>query len=105
MEQLRTAHAPLDQIEHAKSQVVSSISERLRKSDETAQLILDVELYGLGRDYLITFGDRISAVSAADVLRAAQGFLAPQSVAIVVAGPATKLEGELKKLGPVTVAR
>jgi zinc protease len=105
MEQLRTSPAPLDQVEQAKSRVVSSIGERLRKSDETAQLILDIELYGLGRDYLITFGDRINAISPADVQRAAQSLLSPQSVAIVVAGPAAALEGELKKFGQVTPAR
>jgi zinc protease len=94
-----------DQLELAKSRVVSTFAERLRSPDGAAQIMLDIELYGLGRDYLVNFVERVNAITPADVLRAAQNYLKPQSVAIVVAGPPAVIETALKKHGPVTLVQ
>lgn len=99
---LQTRTAPLDQFEAAKARLINRFAEQMRSTDTAAQIILDVELYGLGRDYLVNFADRVSAVAQADVMRAAQAYLKPQSVVVVVAGPATQIESSLKRLGAVT---
>lgn len=105
MEALKTAQPSFEQVEAAKARVIASFAERLRTTEGTSEIILDIDMYGLGRDYLINFGDRLGAVTPIDVRRAAQAYLQPQSTAVVVAGPASRLEGELKKLGTVTVQR
>jgi zinc protease len=94
-----------DRVETAKAKVVAAMAERLKTTEGAAELILDIETYGLGRDYVVNFADRVSAVSAADVQRAAQTHLKPQSMAIVIAGPASRFETAMKKVGAVTVQK
>jgi predicted Zn-dependent peptidase len=66
---------------------------------------LEIELYELGRDYLLNFATRVNAVTAADVQKAAQSYLKPQSVAIAVVATDEKVKESLKKLGPVSVTK
>jgi predicted Zn-dependent peptidase len=105
MYSLQSSLPTLDQVEAAKSKTISAFAERLQTPDGVSQIVLDIESYGLGRDYMITFADRINAVTPADVQRAAQNNLRPQSVAVAVAAPASCCEDGLKKLGSVTVLR
>ncbi|HET8677913.1 MAG TPA: pitrilysin family protein [Blastocatellia bacterium] len=105
MSRLQTGPPPIEQVETAKNRLITSFTERLRTTEGAADVILDIELYGLGRDYMINFADRVRAVTPADVHQAAKTYLKPQSVAIVVHGPASQLEAQLKKIGPVTVMR
>lgn len=105
MSRLQTGPPPIEQVESAKNRLISSFTERLRTTEGAADVILDIELYGLGRDYMINFADRVRAVTPADVLQAAKTYLKPQSVAIIVHGSASQLEAPLKKIGAVTVMR
>lgn len=101
-----TASLPAnDRVEAAKAKFIAGIAERLKTTEGAADVILDIETYGLGRDYVVNLADRVAAVSAADVQRAAQVHLKPQAMAIVIAGPASRLEAPMKKLGPVTVQK
>ncbi|MCI0487644.1 MAG: insulinase family protein [Blastocatellia bacterium] len=103
MSELQTRSPALDRVEAAKSKIISGFQERLRTNEGAADAILDVELYGLGRDYMLNFVDRVNAVTPSDVQQAAKDHLKPQALAVVVAGPSSKLESALKKNGPVTV--
>jgi zinc protease len=105
MARLQSGLPPPEQVESAKNRLITSFTERLRTTEGAADVILDIELYGLGRDYMINYADRVRAVTPADVLQAAKTYLKPQAVAIVVRGPASQLEAPLKKLGAVTVMR
>jgi zinc protease len=96
---------PSDRVEAAKAKLIAAIAERLKTTEGAAELILDIETYGLGRDYVVNFADRVGAISPADVQRAALTHLKPQSVAIVIAGPATRFETPMKKIGTVTVQK
>ncbi len=105
MTQLQSAPPLIEQVESAKNRLISTFTDRLRTMEGAADVILDIELYGLGRDYMINFANRVNAVTPADVLQAARTYLKPQSVAIVVRGAASQLETPLKKFGTVTVVR
>jgi zinc protease len=102
MTDLQTRQAMLDQIEAAKGRIINEFAGRLRSADGTTGIVLDIELYGLGKDYLVNFVDRVKAVAPGDVLRAAQTYLKPSTSVVVVAGPASQLEASLKRLGAVT---
>jgi zinc protease len=102
MSQLQGGAALLDQVEGAKARAVSGLADRLAEADRLFDLILDIELYNLGRDYLVNFKDRVNAVTPADVQRVARNHLKPQSSVIVAAGSATRLEA-MKSMGAVTV--
>lgn len=105
MRGLQSGQPGIEQVEAAKSRLVGRMAERLKTDDGVAQVILDIETYGLGRDYLIKFAERVNAVTPADAQRAAQTYLKPQASVITIAGPASKLEEPAKKLGAVTVLR
>jgi zinc protease len=52
-----------------------------------AGILLDMELYGLGLDYLVQYPDMINAVTPAQIQAAAQQYLDPNKFAVAVAGP------------------
>ena len=105
MTRLQSAQPSIEQVEAAKSRLISLTGERLKTVDGVAEVMLDIETYRLGRDYLINFAERVNIVTPGDVQRAAQNYLKPQAAVTVIAGPAAKLEPAMKKLGTVTVLR
>ncbi|HEX8089117.1 MAG TPA: hypothetical protein VF762_09715, partial [Blastocatellia bacterium] len=105
MSALQASAPPIDRVEAAKSRLIASMTERLKTAESTASVILEIETYGLGRDYLLNYAGRVNAITPQDVQRAAQNYLKPQSVAIAVAGPASQIEEPLRRLGAVTVLR
>jgi len=104
MIRLQSEPASPERVESAKARMITGIAERLRANDGAGGVILDIETYGLGRDYLINLAERIAAVTPADVQRTAQSYLKPQTAALVVAGPASKLQPALNSLGAITVS-
>jgi zinc protease len=105
MVRLQSEAPVIERVESAKSRLMAKIAEQLKTNDGAAEVILDIETYGLGRDYLINLAERVTAVTPVDVQRAAQNYLKPQSVAIVTAGPASTLQSALKSLGVVSVSK
>lgn len=91
-----------EQVEVAKARAVSRLAEQLKTPEGTAGVLLDIELYGLGRDFLVSFPEKINGVTVPDVTRVAQAYLKPGVAVISVAGPLPRLEADLKKLGSVT---
>jgi zinc protease len=105
MTQMQTSAPASEAVEAAKAKLIAAMAEHLKTTAGAATVILDIETYGLGRDYVIRFADRVNSVSPADVHRAAQTYLKPQSVAIVVAGSASRFENSMKKLGSVVIPK
>lgn len=105
MSRAQTEAPSSERVEGAKSRLIAGIAEKLKSNSGASEVILDIETYGLGRDYLVNLGERVAAVTPAEVQRAAQNHLKPDSVALVVAGPASKLDPALKPLGAVTVSK
>ena len=94
-----------ESVEAAKAALIAAMGAQLRTPAGTADILLDIETYGLGRDYVVNFANRVNAISPVDVQRAARNYLKPQSVSIAVAGPAARLESSMKKLGTVVVLK
>lgn len=65
---------------------------QLESNDGIASTLLSMELYDLGLDYLLTYRDRIYALTEADLLAAAQHYLNPDALIIAVAGSADAAE-------------
>jgi zinc protease len=70
-----------------KSYMIGSMPLGLETNDGVAGIILDMELYCLGLDYLLAYPDRINAISAVSVQAAAQQYLDSGNFALAVAGP------------------
>jgi zinc protease len=102
---MQTSPPTNERVEAAKARLIASMAERLKTSAGAAEVILDIETFGLGKDYVITFADRVNAITPSDVQRAAQTYFKPKSVAIVIAGSAGRFESSMKKIGTVAVLK
>lgn len=105
MTRMQTNLPASEAVESAKGRLIASMGERLKTTAGAGDVILDIETYGLGRDYVIRFAERANSITPADVQRAAQTYLKPQSVAISIAGSATRFDSLMKKLGMVVVLK
>lgn len=70
----------------ARSFLVGSLAIRLETSPGIAQLLADIELFGLGLDYLLRYPDLINQVSGAAIQQAARRFPLT-GYCLAVAGP------------------
>ena len=66
---------------------------RLETNDGVASILLNMEWFGLGLDYLQTYQERIRAITKEDVQRVAADYLRVNSYTLVTAGPAHDDEG------------
>jgi zinc protease len=66
---------------------VGHLPLQLESNEGLASTILNMEMYGLGLDYLLTYRDRIYGLNKEDLLRAAKRYLNPDALVIGVAGP------------------
>jgi zinc protease len=88
----RIIHEPIPEEELADSQAYRSgtLPVSLETNDGLATIISDIELYGLGLDYLQKLPDKINAMTPATVQAAAKKYLSSEQIAIAVAGPMKK---------------
>jgi len=64
---------------------------------------LDLKLRGLPLSDLEAYPQEVAAVNAMDVREAAQDYVRPDEVAIVVVGDASQIEDDLETVAPVTL--
>jgi zinc protease len=78
---------------------------RYETTNAVAQAIAIAQVYGLGDDYYTRYRERIRAVTADDVLNAAQEFLHPDTLLVLAVGDAKAIRAPMEKLGagPVTM--
>ena len=60
---------------------------QLETNDGVATILHDMEIYGLGLDYLQKYAAMIDAITLDDVQQAARSYLDPDAYALAVAGP------------------
>lgn len=78
-----------DELANAKSYMIGSLPLGLESLGGVTELLLTMERFGLGLDYIDKYPALINAVTREDVLLAAQTHLDPDRLAIGIAGPAT----------------
>lgn len=85
----RICEEPVDEQELAdnKAFLTGSLPLRLETNEGVAQIIVDMERYNLGLDYLQRYADLINAITPEQVQAAAQKWLDPDAYALAIAGP------------------
>ncbi|HEX6939732.1 MAG TPA: pitrilysin family protein [Longimicrobiales bacterium] len=96
---IRETPVPAEELERARNYVALGLLRQLETSGQVARAIADIELYGLGDDYLDCFVDRVRAVTAEEVVRVAREHLDPEHLALVVVGDRARIEEPLRSLG------
>ncbi|MEK7467898.1 MAG: pitrilysin family protein [Planctomycetota bacterium] len=96
IERIRKEIVPVEELEAAKAYLTGSFALEMETNAQLADMLILVERNGLGLDYPEKYAERIRAVTAAQVLAAAQKHLDPKALWMVVSGPVDE-KGELKK--------
>jgi zinc protease len=105
--ELTKIHQPVpnDELEKAKNYLALRMPRNFETTRGTADALAQAWVYDLPADYYTTYADRIRAVTAADVKRAADKYIVAGKLAVVIVGDRKAIEARVKamNLGPLTV--
>jgi len=106
MREMRESLVTAAELEDARNYLAGVFPIGLQTTDGVAGKLSTLATYGLPDDYYDHYRDGLLAVSAADVRDAAERRLWPDRAAVVIAGDAERIRGELEALdlGPVEIA-
>jgi zinc protease len=103
LQKLRDSEVPPQELQNAKSYLIGSFPLSIEVPNDLASRLTTVFLYDLGEDYLKTYRDKLSDVSAGDVLRVAKDKISTDNAAVVLVGKADDFKKQLEGLGKVEV--
>ncbi len=103
LEQIVKEPAPQAELEDAHRFLANSFPLQIETAARVADLVSDLRVYDLPKDYWDHFRSNIRKVTAAEALKAAQTYVHPSKEVIVVVGKAADVVPVLEKYGPVTV--
>ncbi|OHB95276.1 MAG: hypothetical protein A3I59_05480 [Planctomycetes bacterium RIFCSPLOWO2_02_FULL_50_16] len=101
LRKLKAGGVTAEELADAKSYYIGHFALGLETPAQIASKIIEQEFYGLPEDYLEKYLENIRAVSREDVNRAAERFLDPQNLVIVLVSRAEDTLKDAKTLGEV----
>jgi zinc protease len=87
---LRDERVPEAELEDSKRYLTGSLPIQLETNDGVAGILVDLEWYGLGLDYVRRYISMVNALTAEEVQVVARKYLNPDAYVLTVAGPAAK---------------
>lgn len=97
---LQKEPVPAAELEPAKTYITGAFPLEIETADGIADKVLEAMKFGYGREFLESYNQKISAVTAADVQRFARERIHPERMSIVLAGNASAFLESLKKTFP-----
>jgi predicted Zn-dependent peptidase len=101
LNRLRTEPVSATELDNAKHAIIGSFALSLEQPQALLQNIITQKLYNLPADYWDTYPQKVSAITVADVQRAAQTYLDMGHLQVVAVGDASKAREVLAKYGKV----
>lgn len=89
--QIRTEPVSDEELTNVKDYLKGSFVFDIESTGQLAGLLVQIERYQLGNDYLVKYADAIDKVTAADVQRVAAKYLVPEQMVEVISGPIQKI--------------
>lgn len=87
VKRLQDEPVPAGELEDCKRYLIGSLPLQLETNDGVASLMVDLEWYALGLDYLARYPGIIEALTAEQAQAVAQKYLRPDAYAVAIAGP------------------
>jgi zinc protease len=84
---LRDEPVPADELSDSQSYLTGIMPLQLETNEGVASVILDMERYQLGLDYLEHYADLVYEVTVSDLQEMAQTYLDPEHYVLAIAGP------------------
>jgi zinc protease len=98
---MTTAAVSDQELSLAKDAIITSFIFGFTKPDAVVNQQVRLEFFGYPPGYLDNYRDNIARVTKEDVRRAAQKYLKPDALTIMVVGDEKKFDGPLSMFGPV----
>ena len=92
-----------DELSSAKDFMVGSFPLAIETPQQIAGAVANVKLLGLGDEYLSTYRERLSRVTASDAKKAARAIIHPDSAVLVVVGDGQAIYEKLAAVAPVNI--
>ena len=103
LERLKREGVTGDMLESARAYVLGQYPLNFETASDWAVALGDIELFGLGSEYIDHYGPALRNVTLPDARRVIdEAFPAPDSLAIVLVGDAGKIRKQVEGYGPVT---
>jgi zinc protease len=95
---------PAEELNKAKNYVALGFPGEFETTGDMARKLEELVVYGLPESTFSNFVPSVTAVTAADLQRAAARFIQPEKMAVVVVGDLKVIEGPIRalNLGPIT---
>ncbi len=93
------------ELDVARSSLLREFEQQVDSGAGIADLLGQMELYGLGRDWAISYASRLGGVGPEDLQRVARAYLKPESAACVIEGEIGEQLEAIKLLGTVEEVR
>ncbi len=87
IQRIQTQPVTAEELADSKAYRIGSLPVSLETNSGLASVIIDMELYNLGLDYITEFSQQINAITIEQIQAAAQKYLSTEQIAIAVAGP------------------
>ena len=103
LEALKHGALAADMVDSARAYVLGQYPLGLETAADWASVLADLELYGLGKEYIEGYGPALAKVDVAETAAVtADAFPRPADLVIVLIGDAEKIRAAAAKYGPVT---
>jgi predicted Zn-dependent peptidase len=103
LNRMRDEKVGAEELENAKRAIVGSFALSLEQPQSLLQNIITQKLYNLPADYWDTYPQKVAAITADDVQRAAQKYIDLGHLQVVAVGDASKAREVLSKYGKVEI--
>jgi zinc protease len=103
LRQIRDVTVPAKELQDKKRSLVASFALSLESPQQVLNYYVTRWIYKLPVDYWDKYPERVMNVTAAQVQAAAKKYLDPKNMQIIAVGDGKKVEGILRKFGPLEV--
>jgi len=101
LERIRTETVLDGELQDAISYLVGVFPLKAETQEGRTNLIVNQQLYRLPDDYLETYRDNVSAVTAEDIKRVAEKYIKPDDIAIIIVGDGGDVLWQVREHAPV----
>jgi zinc protease len=98
---IRDEEVSAEELKNAKSYLTGVFPIRIETQDGLIDQLVSIRMYDLPPDYLETYRERVSAVTAAEIQRVAQAHVTPDAAAVVIVGDASQISEQVKSYSEV----
>uniref|UniRef100_UPI003594773E insulinase family protein n=1 Tax=Pricia sp. TaxID=2268138 RepID=UPI003594773E len=98
IENIRKSPVSAAELENTKAKYTGRFVMALEDPQTIAEYALDIETESLPKDFYTTYLERVNAVTAEDVQKAAQKYIKPENTRIVVTGKASEVLPNLENI-------